>query len=98
MASTELVQPLSSVCVDAAHESLTSHQVGANKSKQVTKTSSMGMWLPIHDEEWDGDVPLGLTRAPSPHRDAAKGTITFKGNTLPWLIGRYEVNHSMIVH
>jgi len=54
----------------------------------------MGMWLPVHDEEWDGDVPLGYERAPSPHRDAEKGTITFKGNTLPWLVGRYEVNQS----
>ncbi|KAJ3509898.1 hypothetical protein NLJ89_g4975 [Agrocybe chaxingu] len=69
------------------------YRVGANKSKAVTKTSSMGMWLPVHDEEWDGDVPLGLTRAPSPHRDAEKGTITFKGNTLPWLVGRYEVRY-----
>jgi phosphatidylethanolamine N-methyltransferase len=42
------------------------HQVGANKSRQVTQTSSMGMWLPVHDEEWDGDVPLGHERAPSP--------------------------------
>ncbi|KAF8970716.1 phosphatidylethanolamine N-methyltransferase [Flammula alnicola] len=69
------------------------YRVGANKSKQVTKTSSMGMWLPVHDEEWDGDVPLGYDRAPSPHRDAEKGTVTFKGNTLPWLVGRYEVRY-----
>ena len=54
----------------------------------------MGMWLPVHGEEWDGDIPLGYDRAPSPHRDAEKGTITFKGNTLPWLVGRYEVNQS----
>lgn len=51
----------------------------------------MGMWLPVHGEEWDGDVPLGYDRAPSPQRDAEKGTIAFKGNTLPWLVGRYEV-------
>ncbi|KAF8154235.1 phospholipid methyltransferase-domain-containing protein [Crassisporium funariophilum] len=69
------------------------YRVGANKSKQVTKTSSMGMWLPVHDEEWDGDVPLGLTRVPSLQHDAEKGTVTFKGNTLPWLVGRYEVRY-----
>ncbi|KAF9559021.1 phosphatidylethanolamine N-methyltransferase [Agrocybe pediades] len=69
------------------------YRVGANKSKQVTKTSSMGMWLPVHDEEWDGDVPLGYDRAPQVQRDAEKGTITFKGNTLPWLVGRYEVRY-----
>ncbi|KDR78306.1 hypothetical protein GALMADRAFT_245423 [Galerina marginata CBS 339.88] len=69
------------------------YRVGANKSKLVTKTSSMGMWLPVHDEEWDGDVPVGYDRAPSPHRDAEKGTVTFKGNSLPWLVGRYEVRY-----
>jgi len=49
------------------------------------------MWLPIHDEEWDGDIPLGLARTPSPQIDAEDGNIVFKGNTLPWLIGKYEV-------
>jgi len=49
------------------------------------------MWLPIHDEEWDGDIPLGLARTPSPQIDAEKGTIVFKANTLPWLVGKYEV-------
>jgi len=57
----------------------------------VTKTSSLGMWLPVYDEEWDGDVPLGLSRDPSPQRDAEMGTATFKANNLPWLVGRYEV-------
>jgi len=53
----------------------------------------MGMWLPVYDEEWDGDVPLGLTRGPSPYRDADVGTVTFKANSLPWLVGRYEVRY-----
>ena len=66
-------------------------QVGANKDTLVTKTSSMGMWLPVHGDEWDGDVPLGLERVPSDSRKSEKGTVTFKGNTLPWLVGRYEV-------
>ena len=64
----------------------------------MTKTSSMGMWLPVYDEEWDGDVPLGLTRVPSPHRDADMGTVTFKANTLPWLVGRYEVKKKDSIH
>ena len=58
----------------------------------MTKTSAMGMWLPVFDEEWDGDVPLGLARVSSSHRDADVGTVTFKANNLPWLVGRYEVN------
>lgn len=67
------------------------YQVGANKSKDVTKTSSLGMWLPIHDEEWDGSIPLGLDRVPRHSVDSENGTVTFKANTLPWLVGRYEV-------
>jgi len=70
---------------------LSSFQVGANGSKSVTKVSSLGMWLPIHDEEWDGDIPLGLTRSPGPQVDTKNGTVVFKGNTLPWLVGNYEV-------
>lgn len=72
-------------------------QVGANKSRQVTKTSSMGMWLPVHGEQWDGDVPLGMERGPSARYDMEKGTITFGGNTLPWLVGRYEVRTAIAV-
>lgn len=49
------------------------------------------MWLPIHDEEWDGDVPLGLARLPDSQGDSESGTVTFKANTLPWLVGHYEV-------
>ncbi|KAG2005634.1 phosphatidylethanolamine N-methyltransferase [Coprinopsis cinerea AmutBmut pab1-1] len=69
------------------------YRVGANKDTLVTKTSAMGMWLPVHDEEWDGDVPLGLERAPCSNRESQTGTITFKGNTLPWLVGRYEIRY-----
>jgi phosphatidylethanolamine N-methyltransferase len=67
-------------------------QVGANKSNLVTRTSSMGMWAPVHDEEWDGDVPSGQSRpSVSAHTDSETGVITFKGNTLPWIAGHYEV-------
>ena len=58
----------------------------------MTNIASMGMWLPVYDEEWDGDVPLGLTRVSSLQRDADEGTVTFKAKSLPWLVGRYEVN------
>ncbi|KAJ8519288.1 hypothetical protein ONZ45_g3737 [Pleurotus djamor] len=34
------------------------YRVGANKSKLVTKVSSMGMWVPVYDNEWDGDIPM----------------------------------------
>ncbi|KAK7448497.1 phosphatidylethanolamine N-methyltransferase [Stygiomarasmius scandens] len=69
------------------------YRVGANKSNLVTKTSSLGMWVPVHDEEWDGDVPLGLDRPDLPQTDSESGIVTFRGNTLPWLAGRYEIRY-----
>ena len=72
---------------------LTRPQKGANKSPTVTKTSSLGMWVPVHDDEWDGDIPRGLERSDSPTRETGSGEVTFKGDTLPWVIGEYEVRH-----
>ncbi|THU85514.1 phosphatidylethanolamine N-methyltransferase [Dendrothele bispora CBS 962.96] len=69
------------------------YRVGANKSNLITKTSSLGMWVPVHDDEWDGDVPLGLDRPDLPRTDSESGIVTFKGNTLPWLAGRYEIRY-----
>ncbi|KAJ4480883.1 phospholipid methyltransferase-domain-containing protein [Lentinula aciculospora] len=69
------------------------YRVGANKSSLVTKTSSMGMWVPVHDEEWDGDIPLGLDRPDVPLKDSESGVVTFKDNNLPWIAGRYEIRY-----
>ncbi|CAK5271251.1 unnamed protein product [Mycena citricolor] len=71
------------------------YRIGANKSTLVTRTSSMGLWVPVHGEEWDGDVPLGIVSsgAGSSASDVQSGMITFKGDTLPWLAGRYEVRY-----
>ncbi|KIY48597.1 phosphatidylethanolamine N-methyltransferase [Fistulina hepatica ATCC 64428] len=65
------------------------YRVGANKSMLITKTSSLGMWVPVHDEEWEGDIPIH--RGDSPDSDS--GAVTFKGNTLPWVAGRYEIRY-----
>lgn len=72
------------------------YRIGANKSTLVTRTSSMGLWVPVHDEEWDGDVPLGIERPSaggSHNAETENGVVTFKGNTLPWLAGRYEIRY-----
>lgn len=65
-------------------------QYGANKSLVMTKTSTLGLWVPVHDEEWDGNVPR-----PSMDRDDGEetecGEIAFKNSTLPWQTGDYEV-------
>jgi phosphatidylethanolamine N-methyltransferase len=60
----------------------------------MTKTSSLGLWVPVHDEEWDGDVPRPLTDR---HNDEETecGEIAFKNSTLPWQVGEYEVSRSI---
>jgi hypothetical protein len=49
------------------------------------------MWVPVHDEEWDGDFPLALERPPTPEQDC-DGHVVFKGDALPWQVGQYEVS------
>jgi len=53
------------------------------------------MWVPVHDEGWEGDVWMGSgrPRPPSPRDGKKRGVVTFKGNTLPWLVGQYEVRY-----
>lgn len=58
-------------------------QVGANQSNLVTKTSSLGMWLPVHDEEWDGDVPIGIVEGGAKDTPTS-GEVVFNGDKLPW--------------
>lgn len=69
------------------------YRVGANRSNLVTKTSSLGMWVPVHDDEWDGDVPLHLDKPVIPGEEPEKGEVQFKGSTLPWQNGRYEIRY-----
>ncbi|RPD63391.1 phosphatidylethanolamine N-methyltransferase [Lentinus tigrinus ALCF2SS1-6] len=72
------------------------YRVGANHSNLVTKTSSLGMWVPVHDDEWDGDIPLELQRpkrAEGNSPDAEEGEVVFKGGVLPWRTGRYEIRY-----
>jgi len=76
------------------------YRVGANPSSLVTRTSSLGMWMPVHDEEWDGDFPISEdSHSSSPTGssegtdDEACGTVVFQGDGLPWTVGRYEVRY-----
>ncbi|EIW76565.1 hypothetical protein CONPUDRAFT_139346 [Coniophora puteana RWD-64-598 SS2] len=71
------------------------YRVGANKSILVTKTSSLGMWVPVHDEEWDGDIFVGASaRGLSTQGvESQAGTVTFRSSTLPWNVGRYEIRY-----
>jgi hypothetical protein len=54
----------------------------------VTKLASMGMWAPVHEDEWDGVTPLELGTATI---DSQAGEVVFRGGALPWKNGMYEV-------
>lgn len=57
------------------------------------------MWLPVHDEEWDGDVPIGIVGLSGEDISGAEkvkqvktsGEVVFRGDKLPWVVGKYEV-------
>jgi len=58
----------------------------------MTKISSLGRWVPIYDEEWEGDLPLPITNPKrSREEDADCGEVVFKKDTVPWRAGEYEV-------
>ena len=73
------------------------YRVGANASALVTRTSSLGMWVPVHDDEWDGDIPRELQRparaAVAGASDVEEGEVVFRASVLPWRTGRYEVRY-----
>ncbi|KAI0339118.1 phosphatidylethanolamine N-methyltransferase [Trametopsis cervina] len=71
------------------------YRLGANTSTHITKVSSLGMWVPVHDEEWDGDIPKSLS---SPNKSITEnevehGEVVFQANSLPWRTGRYEIRY-----
>ncbi|KAF9228138.1 hypothetical protein BS17DRAFT_849997 [Gyrodon lividus] len=69
------------------------YRIGINKSTLVTKTSSFGMWVPVHNEEWDGDEPLDAPHLSSKGLEPHTGSVLFESSTLPWTTGRYEVRY-----
>jgi len=54
----------------------------------VTKVASMGMWVPVHRDEWDNETALEIE---TPATDSESGEVVFRGGTLPWKTGIYEV-------
>ncbi|KAF8550645.1 hypothetical protein OG21DRAFT_1419342 [Imleria badia] len=67
------------------------YRVGANKSTLITQIATFGLWVPVHNEEWDGNAPVDNTHVTS--KGPQIGTVVFQGSTLPWTIGRYEVRY-----
>lgn len=68
------------------------YRVGASKSKLITKVSSKGKWVPIFEEEFHGNDQVTVKPEEQvSHGDA--GTVTFRGNRLPWAPGQYELRY-----
>ncbi|WRT69964.1 uncharacterized protein IL334_006955 [Kwoniella shivajii] len=66
------------------------YRLGSCKSTLVTRIASAGKWMPIYEEEWDGDVYLN----PIDHqRKNDAGEVLFRGEQLPWLPGQYEIRY-----
>ncbi|KIM25676.1 hypothetical protein M408DRAFT_26001 [Serendipita vermifera MAFF 305830] len=64
---------------------------GANATS-VTTENSVGLWVPLYAEEWDGDIELPDRQIDESER-AECGELVFQGFTLPWHTGHYELRH-----
>ncbi|CAE6382178.1 unnamed protein product [Rhizoctonia solani] len=65
------------------------YRVGANSSNLVTKVNSQGMWVPVHDDQWDGVVPVLQKKVSLPD----SGEVVFQKDQLPWQVGKYELRY-----
>ncbi|KAK4048562.1 phosphatidylethanolamine N-methyltransferase [Microbotryomycetes sp. JL201] len=64
-----------------------------NKSKLVTKVSSQGKWLGVHDEEWENESRSKRKASFKLEEDPNKSALTFSGKRLPWTTGLYEIRY-----
>jgi phosphatidylethanolamine N-methyltransferase len=68
------------------------YRVGSAKDALITKISSMGKWVPIFEEEYNGEEQARLSPEEQvSHGDA--GIVTFRGSRLPWAPGQYELRY-----
>ncbi|EUC54442.1 phosphatidylethanolamine N-methyltransferase [Rhizoctonia solani AG-3 Rhs1AP] len=65
------------------------YRMGANSSNLVTKANSQGMWVPVHDDQWDGDAPISHDKRSLPD----SGEAVFQKDQLPWQVGKYELRY-----
>jgi phosphatidylethanolamine N-methyltransferase len=66
------------------------YRLGSCKGDLVTRISSMGKWMPIFEEEYEGNEQVTPSQ-PVSQGDA--GIVTFKGKRLPWAPGQYELRY-----
>ena len=63
------------------------YRLGSCQSEEITKISSVGKWVPLYDEEWDGNTPVEN----SDKGTSDAGTVMFDKEKLPWQPGMYEL-------
>jgi hypothetical protein len=68
------------------------YRLGSCRSKLVTRISSMGKWVPIHSDEYDGEFPVETGREQRVKTEDA-GSVVFRGDSLPWAAGEYELRY-----
>lgn len=52
----------------------------------------MGKWVPIHSDEYDGELPVETGRE-NDLRNGDGGIVVFNGDSLPWAAGKYELRY-----
>ena len=67
------------------------YRLGSCRSQLVTRISSVGKWMPIYEDEWDGDMYLPPSPDDAQQQDA--GEVVFRGKQLPWAPGQYELRY-----
>lgn len=63
------------------------YRLGSCQSDEITKVSSVGKWVPLYDEEWNGELPV---QAADTSKTQA-GVVVFDKDRLPWQPGKYEL-------
>jgi phosphatidylethanolamine N-methyltransferase len=52
----------------------------------------MGKWVPIHSDEYDGELPVETGREHEV-KNGDGGVVVFNGDSLPWAAGQYELRY-----
>ncbi|WVQ75687.1 hypothetical protein IAR50_005316 [Cryptococcus sp. DSM 104548] len=66
------------------------YRLGSCKSEVVTKISSVGKWVGVYEEEWEGNEHV---MPESEGQKADAGMVVLKGQQLPWQPGQYEIRY-----
>ncbi|OWT38448.1 phosphatidylethanolamine N-methyltransferase [Cryptococcus neoformans Bt1] len=66
------------------------YRLGSCKSQLVTRISSVGKWMPIYEEEWNGNDPVDPAER---EKKGDSGEVVFRGDQLPWQPGEYELRY-----